>query len=123
MPSDNEIEAEVRRALQDTRVEPTSLVKLEGGSVNWIFVATLSTPLEDGSSQVLIKSGQKKMASKPEFDLPLLRCVSADDKMAVPLFSVTCCLEDLVLTQKNTGDRSRGIAHTIRQARHEPRGP
>ncbi|KAI8663858.1 APH domain-containing protein [Fusarium keratoplasticum] len=69
-----DVDAKVQRALVGTKFEPSSLTKLSGGSVNWIYLVKLSTPLDDGTTEVLVKHGEPWMASKPEFPLPLLRC-------------------------------------------------
>ncbi|KAJ3460940.1 hypothetical protein MRS44_011807 [Fusarium solani] len=69
-----DVDAKVQRALVGTKFEPSSLTKLSGGSVNWIYLANLSTPPDDGTTEVLVKHGEPWMASKPEFPLAMLRC-------------------------------------------------
>ncbi|KAM6529463.1 hypothetical protein FALCPG4_007599 [Fusarium falciforme] len=69
-----DVDAKVQRALVGTKFEPSSLTKLSGGSVNWIYLAKLSIPLDDGTTEVLVKHGELWMASKPEFLLAMLRC-------------------------------------------------
>ncbi|KAF4454910.1 hypothetical protein F53441_2649 [Fusarium austroafricanum] len=69
-----DIENKVRKALERTEFETSALEKLSGGSVNWIYLAKLAKPLEDGTEQVLVKHAESYMASKPEFPLPSLRC-------------------------------------------------
>lgn len=75
MSLDLSAERQVRDGLRGTRFEAERLERITGGSVNWAFLATLAKPLEDGTTQVLVKHGEKRMASKPEFELPLFRCV------------------------------------------------
>ena len=77
MSLDDSIEVDVRKSLEGTRFEATSLTKLTGGTANWIFVAKLASPLDDGTTEVLIKHGHGFTASNPNFKLPLHRCVSA----------------------------------------------
>ncbi|KAF6829609.1 hypothetical protein CMUS01_08097 [Colletotrichum musicola] len=74
MSLDQSAERQVHDGLLGTRFEAKRLEKITGGSVNWVFLATLAKPLGDGTTQVLVKHGEKRMASKPEFELPLFRC-------------------------------------------------
>ncbi|KAH6663975.1 kinase-like domain-containing protein [Plectosphaerella plurivora] len=74
MSLDDSIELKVREAVKGTRFEVQTLTKLAGGTANWIFAATLASPLDDGSSEVLIKHGQGFSASNQNFELPLSRC-------------------------------------------------
>ncbi|KAJ4128990.1 hypothetical protein NW768_007516 [Fusarium equiseti] len=69
-----DIHIKVQKALEGTRFAASSLEKLSGGSVNWIYVAQLTKPLEDGTFEVLVKHAEPYMASKPDFPLPSLRC-------------------------------------------------
>jgi hypothetical protein len=70
----------VYQSLQDTRFAATSLRKLSGGSVNWTYHVKLAKPLEDGTSEVALKHGENWMATIPNFELNLLRCVSSLDR-------------------------------------------
>lgn len=70
-----DVDDKVKQALRGTSFEAASLERLSGGSVNWAYRATLSKPLDDGTSSVLVKHGETYMLSKPEFPLTLLRCV------------------------------------------------
>lgn len=70
-----DIDAKVQRSLEGTSFESSATEKLSGGSVNWIYLAKLSTPLDGGTTEVLVKHGETYMATKPEFPLTLLRCV------------------------------------------------
>lgn len=74
-----EIDAKVKEGLRGTRFEATSLSPLSGGSVNWTYLAKLKTPLEDGTTEVMVKHGETHMMSKPEVALTLIRCVSSAD--------------------------------------------
>jgi hypothetical protein len=73
----SEIDVKVQKSLQGTRFECTALKMLSGGSVNWVYQAKLSRPLDDGTTEVMIKHGEKFMLTKPEFALTLIRCVSS----------------------------------------------
>ncbi|KAJ4269839.1 hypothetical protein NW762_001508 [Fusarium torreyae] len=72
--SSTDVDTKVQKALKDTRFETSALQKLPGGSVNFIYLAKLLKPLDDGTSEVLVKHGEPYMASKPDFALPPLRC-------------------------------------------------
>lgn len=76
MSLDDSTEVDVRKSLEGTRFEATSLTKLTGGTANWIFVAKLASSLDDGTPEVLVKLGQGFSASNPTFKLTLHRCVS-----------------------------------------------
>lgn len=71
----SEVDAKVQKSLEGTAFESSAIEKLSGGSVNFIYLAKLTKPLEDGTTEVLVKHGENWMASKPEFDLDMLRCV------------------------------------------------
>lgn len=71
----SDIDTEVRRSLEGTKFEAREFERLPGGSVNWVFLVKLSVPLEDGTTEVLVKHGESRMATKPEFPLDMLRCV------------------------------------------------
>ena len=73
--TDSAIQNEVQKALEGIGLEISSLEKLSGGSVNWIYVAKLKKPLGDGILEVVVKHAESYMASKPDFPLPSLRCV------------------------------------------------
>jgi hypothetical protein len=70
-----QVDNSVRDALRGTKFEASSLRPLTGGIVNWGYVATLKTPLDDGTCEVFIKHGEKYMATIPDFPLDLERCV------------------------------------------------
>jgi hypothetical protein len=69
------VDAQARKGLEGTPYEASSLQPLTGGIVNWGYVATLSTPLDDNTTDVFVKHGEKYMASIPDFPLDLERCV------------------------------------------------
>ncbi|KAH7174954.1 kinase-like domain-containing protein [Fusarium flagelliforme] len=72
--ADIDIQNRVQKALKGTSFTTSSLEKLSGGSVNWIYVANLTRPLKDGTLEVLVNHAESYMASKPDFPLPSLRC-------------------------------------------------
>ena len=67
---------EVLRELSSTDYACSSLKPLSGGTANFIFKATLTTPLPDGAKEVAVKHGEDYVASNPEFPIPTTRCVS-----------------------------------------------
>ncbi|KAL0933898.1 uncharacterized protein CTRU02_210697 [Colletotrichum truncatum] len=69
-----DVDLKVQQALESTRFKALTLKKLPGGSVNWIYLATLSKALDDGTTKVLVKHGETYMATKPDFALTLIRC-------------------------------------------------
>lgn len=71
------IDIKVKKSLEGTRFESSSLTPLSGGSVNWTYHATLAEPLEDGVTEVMVKHGETHMMTKPEVALTLIRCVSS----------------------------------------------
>lgn len=71
----SDIDIKVKDSLRGTRFEAAKLRSLSGGSVNWTYVATLAQPLEDGTTQVMVKHGETHMMTKPDFALTLIRCV------------------------------------------------
>ena len=74
-PTDSGIQNKVQKALEGIGLEISSLEKLSGGSVNWIYIEKLKRPLQDGTVEVLVKHAESYMATKPDFSLPSLRCV------------------------------------------------
>jgi hypothetical protein len=71
----DEIKSEIFQWLKGTRYASTSLVPLSGGSANFIYRAGLSTPLEDGTTDVLVKHGEGYMAVAPANRISTDRCV------------------------------------------------
>lgn len=70
----SEIDAKVKKSLEHTAFECSSLKPLSGGSVNWAYLLTLSKPLDNGAAEVMVKHGETHMMSKPEVALTLVRC-------------------------------------------------
>ena len=68
---------EVLGELSGTDYACSSLKPLSGGTANFIFKGTLTTPLPDGTKEVAVKHGENYIASMPDFQIPLTRCVSA----------------------------------------------
>lgn len=77
----SEIDRKVQNSLEGTRFSPSKVTKLEGGLVNWTYVADLITPLEDGATQVVIKHGEDFVAFRPDFRISFNRCVSNDYRL------------------------------------------
>ena len=71
----DEIKTEVFEFLRNTRYASTSLDPLPGGAANFIYRATLSTQLDDGTTEVLIKHGEPYMAVASENKISIDRCV------------------------------------------------
>jgi hypothetical protein len=71
-----EIKSEIFEWLKKTKYAATSLEPLPGGSANFIYRAKLSTPLEDGTTDVLVKHGEGYMAVAPANKISTERCVS-----------------------------------------------
>jgi hypothetical protein len=66
---------EIIQELSTTPYACSSLKKLSGGNANFIFKATLITPLPDGTTEVAVKHGEDYVASMPHFQIPTTRCV------------------------------------------------
>lgn len=71
----NETKSEVFEWLKGTRYESISLEPILGGQANFIYRACLSKPLEDGTTDVLVKHGEGYMARHPANKLTTDRCV------------------------------------------------
>jgi hypothetical protein len=72
----DEVSQKVQESLKDTPYACTSLVKLSGGTANFVYRGTLVTPLEDGSKTIVIKHTEPYVASNINFKLTATRCVS-----------------------------------------------
>ncbi|KAJ4007838.1 hypothetical protein NW766_009646 [Fusarium irregulare] len=83
--TDSDIQNKVEKALEGIGLGISSLEKLSGGSVNWIYVAKLKRRLEDGTLEVLVKHAESYMASKPDFPLPSLRCAVEVESLKILL--------------------------------------
>ncbi|RDW88691.1 hypothetical protein BP6252_00723 [Coleophoma cylindrospora] len=68
------IAASVQDALKDGPYACSDLVKLTGGTANFVYRATLDTPLSDGSSTIVIKHTEGYVALSPTFTLTSTRC-------------------------------------------------
>lgn len=73
----SEIDVKVKKSLEGTAFESSALKPLLGGTVNWTYLATLLKPLDDGTTEVIVKHGERHMMTKPEFALTLIRCVGS----------------------------------------------
>ena len=72
-----DIEAQVKRELEETPYAASSLKLLSGGFTNFIYLATLANPLPDGTTQVAIKHGENYVARWEDFRITTDRCVIA----------------------------------------------
>lgn len=72
---DEKVDAAVRKGLTGTAFETSSIQRLPGGLVNWGYRATLSVPLDDGTSEVFLKHGETRVAKIPDFEVNVVRCV------------------------------------------------
>jgi hypothetical protein len=70
-----EIKSEIFEWLKKTKYAATSLEPLTGGSANFIYRAKLATPLEDGTTDILVKHGEGYMAVAPANKIKTERCV------------------------------------------------
>jgi hypothetical protein len=83
-----EVLQKVQESLRDTTYACTSLVKLSGGTANFVYRGMLETPLEDGSETIVIKHTEPYVASNPNVKITATRCVSssypATDQVLTP---------------------------------------
>ncbi|OJK03274.1 hypothetical protein ASPACDRAFT_23693 [Aspergillus aculeatus ATCC 16872] len=63
------------RELEHTRYACSSLTRLSGGTVNFVFRGLLSRPLEDGTKSVIIKHAEGYTATNRNFKLTAERCL------------------------------------------------
>ncbi|KAI0440863.1 kinase-like domain-containing protein [Xylaria telfairii] len=68
------IKSRVLADLERTPYAAASLQVLSGGTANFIYHASLKTPLADGTSDVLIKHSEGYIANSPGMKLTLFRC-------------------------------------------------
>ena len=71
----DEICARVRDELSGTDFDCSDLTPLSGGNANYVFRCRLAKPLEDGTSEVLVKHGEGYASGNLTFTLPTSRCV------------------------------------------------
>ncbi|KAH6661238.1 kinase-like domain-containing protein [Truncatella angustata] len=69
-----QIKGKVLKSLETTRFAVSSLESLSGGVGNFLFRARLTTPLEDGTTEVAVKHGEDYIATHPQNELTLDRC-------------------------------------------------
>lgn len=69
------IKSKVLADLEQTPFAASSLRALSGGTANFIYHASLKTPLADGTKDVLVKHSEDYIANSPAFKLTLFRCV------------------------------------------------
>ena len=69
------IKSDVLEWLMSTRYASTSLETLSGGSANFVYRARLSDPLEDGTTEVIVKHGEGHMRVPPYNKVSVDRCV------------------------------------------------
>jgi hypothetical protein len=73
----DEVSQQVQESVKDGPYACSSLVKLSGGTANFVYRGVLVTPLEDGSRTIVIKHTEPYVASSPNFKLTATRCVSS----------------------------------------------
>lgn len=71
-----EIKNAIRKELEGTEYEVSSLTPLSGGTANFIYLARLHKPLSGGVREVVLKHGEAYVALHPDFKLEMVRCVS-----------------------------------------------
>ncbi|KAH8668050.1 kinase-like domain-containing protein [Tricladium varicosporioides] len=69
-----EIHQQVQESLKDGPYACSSLAKLSGGTANFVYRGTLTTPLPDGSETVVIKHTKSYVALSVTFKLTSTRC-------------------------------------------------
>lgn len=80
--SDDEMSDKIQTSLRDTPYACTTLQKLSGGTANFVYRGTLSTPLADNTKTVVIKHTEPYVASHPSFKLSVNRCVSSSNPLS-----------------------------------------
>lgn len=77
------IKLEVFKWLNGTRYASTVLEPLSGGSANFLYRAHLSKPLEDGTTDVLVKHFEEFMAVAPQNKMGLYRSRAEEECLKV----------------------------------------
>ena len=72
----SDVDAKVKKSLEGTPFEASTLTQLSGGSVNYTYKATLAKALDDGTKQVFVKHAEPYMKVRPDTALSLERGVS-----------------------------------------------
>ncbi|OJJ89428.1 uncharacterized protein ASPGLDRAFT_31124 [Aspergillus glaucus CBS 516.65] len=72
---DHQITAKINQSLTSTPYACTSLTRLSGGTVNFVYRGILQRPLDDGTKTVIIKHAEEFLASSRDFKLTAERCV------------------------------------------------
>ncbi|KAK4216709.1 kinase-like domain-containing protein [Rhypophila decipiens] len=73
----------IQRELAGTRYACTALEELSRGSSNYTFEGILTTPLDDGTAQVVVKHTQDHRAASPEVFMPPSRCLVEKESLEV----------------------------------------
>ncbi|RFU24330.1 hypothetical protein B7463_g11999, partial [Scytalidium lignicola] len=84
MVSAENIESTVLASLKGTPYDISSLVKLTGGTANFVYRGSLVKPLDDGSQTIVIKHTEGYVANSPDFKLTVERC-AFEQKILAPL--------------------------------------
>lgn len=82
----SEIEDQIKKSLAGTPYEASALKQLVGGITNFIFSATLKKPLQDGTSEVVLKHGEGYVAQWTDFKLSVERCVCSPEPAACRIY-------------------------------------
>lgn len=72
-PEKDDIRDQIARQLSQTSFNCSSLVRLSGGTANFVY---RGTPFSSLADSIIIKHGEDYLASNPAFKLDTERCVS-----------------------------------------------
>ncbi|RYP73057.1 hypothetical protein DL769_004294 [Monosporascus sp. CRB-8-3] len=101
----DDVGTKVLKTLENTPFASSSLKQLSGGTANYIYRATLVAPLQDGTTEVLLKHGEDYVKDNPDFKLTLLRCHVEEESLK--------SLSDLaVIGKTDPGDEFRYTVKT-----------
>ena len=75
MTAEDPIAARILADLEGTPYACTSLMRLSGGSANFTYRGTLSTPISGGARTVIIKHAEPFVAINSSFKLDVVRSV------------------------------------------------
>ncbi|KAJ2906760.1 uncharacterized protein MKZ38_010751 [Zalerion maritima] len=73
-PSAEEITASTRAELSNTPYACSELTVLSGGTANFLYKGTLTKPLPDGTTHVVVKHAEDFVKNNPAFSLSTDRC-------------------------------------------------